>query len=57
MILVDQALEEREKQGRPVKVGLIGAGLTAIIKKVVKKKKEETESESDDSDESKSSLD
>lgn len=38
-------------------IGLIGAGLTAILKKVVKKKKEETESETDDSDESKSSLD
>ena len=38
-------------------IGLIGAGLTAIFKKVVKKKKEETESETDDSDESKSSLD
>lgn len=37
-------------------IGLIGAGLTAILKKVVKKKKEETESETDDSDESKSFL-
>ncbi|MDZ7693129.1 MAG: Gfo/Idh/MocA family oxidoreductase [Balneolaceae bacterium] len=26
MIIVDKALEERERQGKPVNVGLIGAG-------------------------------
>ena len=26
MIIVDKALEEREQQGKPIKVGLIGAG-------------------------------
>ncbi len=26
MIIVDKALEERERQGNPIKVGLVGAG-------------------------------
>ena len=29
MIIVDSALEEREQQGRPVRVGMVGAGFMA----------------------------
>ena len=32
MIIVDKALEERERQGNPIRVGLVGAGdVDAII--------------------------